>query len=135
MEGVIQIPCKILFLNFLSFSFVFCMQWVVAEERQTLNKHPEWMPRLFAKQPLASPGSAKKKKKLHVARDTWQVGRAEHSLKFSASQLLRSGNQGILKIFPQRMSELLNGLVCDKGVCRTAPATPGLLKNRTGRSD
>ena len=32
-----------------------------------------------------------------------------------------------MKIIPQRMTELMNQLIIDKGVCRTAPATPGLL--------
>ena len=33
-----------------------------------------------------------------------------------------------MKIFPQRMNDFMNYLMNDKGVCRTAPATPGLLK-------
>ena len=32
-------------------------------------------------------------------------------------------------IFPKRMFQLLNQLMGDKGVCRTDPATPGLLIN------
>ena len=32
-----------------------------------------------------------------------------------------------MKIFPQRITELLNYLINDEGVCRTSPATPSLL--------
>ena len=35
----------------------------------------------------------------------------------------------VLKIFPQTISHLMNELDSNKGVCRTAPATPGLLKS------
>ena len=47
----------------------------------------------------------------HVTRDMWHMVGGEHSLKFSAPQLLRFGID----------------IVSDKGVYRTAPATPGLL--------
>ena len=33
----------------------------------------------------------------------------------------------VLKTFSQRMTELMNELLNDKGVCRTAPATLGQL--------
>ena len=32
-----------------------------------------------------------------------------------------------MKIFPQTMSDLTNELISNRGDCRTAPATPGLL--------
>ena len=38
-------------------------------------------------------------------------------------KLLRFGRGSVWKIFPQRMTQLIN----DRVVCRTAPATPGLL--------
>ena len=38
---------------------------------------------------------------------------------------------GVLKILRKRIAHLINQSVNDGGVCRTAPATPGLL-NRVG---
>ena len=35
---------------------------------------------------------------------------------------------GAVKIFPQTMSQSVTELISDKAVCRTGPATPGLLK-------
>ena len=55
--------------------------------------------------------------------------RGEHSLKISVPQLLWFSIDSALKIFPQNMTELMNELMNDEAVCRTAPATPGLLKN------
>ena len=52
----------------------------------------------------------------------------EHSLKISAPQLLWFGIDSALKIYPQTMTQLMNELINDEAVCRTAPATPGLLK-------
>ena len=49
----------------------------------------------------------------------------------SAPYLLRFGSEGVLKIFPQRITQLINLLMNDEGVCRTAPATPGLLNIQT----
>ena len=51
----------------------------------------------------------------------------EHSLKISAPQLLWFGIDSTLNIFPQTMTQLMNELINDRGDCRTAPATPGLL--------
>ena len=63
----------------------------------------------------------------HVTHDMWQVGGGEPSLKISAPQLLRFPSEGLLKIISQRMTNGVNELMNDKGVFRTAPATPGLL--------
>ena len=53
----------------------------------------------------------------------------EHSLKTLAPQLLRFGVDRVLKIFSQRMNELINELINYKFDYRTALATPGLLKS------
>ena len=58
--------------------------------------------------------------------DTSQVGGGEPSLKMSAPKLLRFVNESVLKIFLQRVTEY-SQLINYKGVCRIAPATPGLL--------
>ena len=53
----------------------------------------------------------------------------EHSLKISASQLLPFGIYDVLKIWRKStLNELMNELMNDEAVYRTAPATPGLLK-------
>ena len=49
--------------------------------------------------------------------------RDEPSLKISDLYLLRFRKDSVWKIFPKRMTQLTN----DGGVCRTAPATPGLI--------
>ena len=43
---------------------------------------------------------------------------------------LNLGRGSAVKIFPQTISELMNQLISDMAVYRTAPATPGLLKRR-----
>ena len=48
------------------------------------------------------------------------MGAGEPSLKMF-------GSEGVLKIFSQIISQCLNELMSDGGVCRTVPATPGLL--------
>ena len=50
----------------------------------------------------------------------------------SVPQLLWFGIDGGLKIWRKRVTLSLSLLINDKGVCRTAPATPGLLKNSLG---
>ena len=40
-------------------------------------------------------------------------------------------SEGVLKIWRKKMSELINKVINDKGVCRTAPTTPGLLLKNT----
>ena len=62
----------------------------------------------------------------HVTRDTLHMtgGGGEPFVKSSAPQLLRFGSEGVLKIFKYH---LINHLISNKGVCRTALATPGLL--------
>ena len=49
----------------------------------------------------------------------------EHSLKISAPYLFRFGIDSVWKIF-----EIKDHSLSDRGDCRTAPATPGLLKRR-----
>ena len=51
----------------------------------------------------------------------------EHFLKIIAPKLFRFEIDSILKIFSQRVSQLINQSMNYKGVCGTAPATPGLL--------
>ena len=46
----------------------------------------------------------------------------------SGPKLLRFGSKGILKILWKMMALFINQLIYYKGVCTTAPATPGLLK-------
>ena len=36
-------------------------------------------------------------------------------------------SEGLLKIFSQRITDLMSQLMNHEGVCRTAPTTPGLL--------
>ena len=50
----------------------------------------------------------------------------EHYLNMSAPLLLRFGSDDVLKIRRKRMNRLINY----EGVCRTAPATPGLLNTK-----
>ena len=45
----------------------------------------------------------------------------------SKFQLPRFGSEGVMKIFSQRITESVNYLINNKGVCRTALATSGLL--------
>ena len=56
------------------------------------------------------------------------MGGIEPSLKISAPKLLEFWSEGVLNIFAQRMTESLNELMSNKGVFRTAPATPGRSK-------
>ena len=60
--------------------------------------------------------------------DTWHEthGGCEHSLKISAPQLLLFGIDCVLKILNKRITYWINEWINDKGVYRTAPATPGL---------
>ena len=59
--------------------------------------------------------------------DTGHIGDGEHCVKISGPKLKRFGSYDVLKIFPQRMTHLINQLMNYGGVCRTAPATQGLL--------
>ena len=51
----------------------------------------------------------------------------EHSLKISALWLEQFVINDMWKILGKRMTQLMNQSVIYKGVCRKAPATPGLL--------
>ena len=62
-----------------------------------------------------------------MTRDMRHMVGGEHSLKISAPQLLWFGIDSALKIFPQTIGELMNERINHEAVCRTAPATPGLL--------
>ena len=65
----------------------------------------------------------------HMKYETWHMVRGEHSLKFFAPQLLRFVKDSVLKILEGWLNnESMNEWFNDKGVFRTAPATPGLLK-------
>ena len=59
--------------------------------------------------------------------DTWPVTRDTITLKISAPQLLWFVIYDILNIWRKRLTDWLTQLINDKGVCRAAPATPGLL--------
>ena len=50
-------------------------------------------------------------------------GGGGHSIKISAPQLLPFVIYDIMKIWRKRVTDLIS----DEAVCRTAPATPGLL--------
>ena len=51
-------------------------------------------------------------------------GSGEHILTIVGPYILRFGSEHVLKIFSQRTTQSLNQII---GVCRTAPATAGLL--------
>ena len=56
---------------------------------------------------------------------------SEHSLRISSPYLIQIGNEGVLKIFEQkdhRLTGIIKCLFNNKCVCRTHPATPGLLR-------
>ena len=57
-----------------------------------------------------------------------KTGGGDHFLKISASQLLRFWIENVLKILNKRMTDLMNKSVNDEGICKTAPATQGLIK-------
>ena len=69
----------------------------------------------------------------HVTPDMWHMtpicGGGEPSLKISASYLVLVLSYCLLNIFTKDdpVNELMNKLMNKEGVCRTAPATPGLL--------
>ena len=60
--------------------------------------------------------------------DTYYVAHERWGGEPSATELLRFGSEGVLKIFPHRITQLFNQLMSDRGVFRIAPATQGLLK-------
>ena len=53
---------------------------------------------------------------------------------FIAPQLLRFGIGSVLKILNKRITDSVSELISDKGVLRTAPAIPGLLKSQNLKS-
>ena len=66
----------------------------------------------------------------HVTQDTWHVthdGWREVNL-ISKIQLPRSYSLGLKMFWRYFHNDLINELVNDKGVCRTVPATQGLVK-------
>ena len=62
-----------------------------------------------------------------VTCDMWHMEGGEHYLKMSGLYLIWFGSECDLKIFPHRMSDWINESMNEKGVCRTASATLGLL--------
>ena len=54
-------------------------------------------------------------------------GGGELSLKMSAPQILLFEIDSVLNILNKKITQLMNELMNNKGVYRTAPATPGLL--------
>ena len=63
----------------------------------------------------------------HVTHDTWWWVTTDHCLKIPGPYLLRIGRDDALNKCSQRITEINNQLMSDYGVCRTTPATPGLL--------
>ena len=61
-----------------------------------------------------------------MTHDISQVGGGKPPLKISAPLLLRFPSEGLLKIFSQMITLLINQLMNDEGVGRTAPAKLGL---------
>ena len=59
--------------------------------------------------------------------DMWSSVVGENSLKVSASQLLLFVTYDILIIWRKRLTDWVTESINNKAVCRTAPATPGLL--------
>ena len=57
----------------------------------------------------------------------WHTGGGERCLKISGPYLLRFKSKGDLKIFSQRVSDLMNQLMNNKAVSRTSPAPLCLL--------
>ena len=64
-----------------------------------------------------------------MTRDMWHIMGGELFLKNSAPKLLWFGMDSVLKMLNERITQWMS----DKGVYRTAPATPCLLTT-TGRS-
>ena len=62
----------------------------------------------------------------------WHMMGGEHFLKMSAPQLLGLGIESVLMILNKRITQWMNQWISDKDVCRTAPATPGLLSIYVG---
>ena len=64
--------------------------------------------------------------------DTGHIGDGEHCVKISGPKLKWFGSYDVLKIFPRRMTHLINEFneISYDGDCKTAPATPGLLITR-----
>ena len=69
----------------------------------------------------------------HLTPDMWHLVGDEHPLKISRLLLSLFGRDCALKIFfhkpslSELMNEWMNELINYEAVCRTAPATPGLL--------
>ena len=66
----------------------------------------------------------------HVTHNIWHVtnGGGEHSLKISAPKRLPFGCNYVLNL--EEKDDWINEWTNDNGVCKTVPATPGLLKKR-----
>ena len=70
----------------------------------------------------------------HVTRETWHVTRDTWHMThdtFRGVNILSKfqlPSSYIMKIWRKRMNRLINQLINDEAVYRTAPATPGLLK-------
>ena len=67
----------------------------------------------------------------HMTHDMWQMVEGDQSLNISAPLLLRFEFADVLKVWRKRitdwLNELMNEWISNKSVCRTAPATQGLL--------
>ena len=70
----------------------------------------------------------------HMTHDTWHIVWDEHSFKILAPYFFRFGIKSVLKIFRLKdhwLTDSLTDRVNHKPVCRTASATPGLLRTLT----
>ena len=69
-----------------------------------------------------------KKRRWHVTGDMWHMGDKGWTLcKISGPLLQWFGINDVLNIWRERIAESMNQSVNDGGVCKTAPAKPGLL--------
>ena len=63
-----------------------------------------------------------------MTHDMWQVGGGEPSLKMLSPYITVWERRCFEDIFLQRNNKYwINWIISDKGVCRAAPSTPGLL--------
>ena len=64
----------------------------------------------------------------HMTPDIWHTWGDEYCVNISGPKLLGFGCEGVLKILKEMITDSwINWLINDQVVCRTAPATPGLI--------
>ena len=70
----------------------------------------------------------------HLTCYMWHMEGGEHSLKILGPLLMRFGSEDVFTIFSQIMTQSMNEWMNNRGVCRTAPALPGLVNILVGRT-